>query len=135
MATLRPAIFMNTSTRADLVRFVVLRTQRWGRVVPRIQTVTPSSSVNFDNDGRFVPAVRGQLLVEIFRGTDLPFVEDNRQFRPAFFFGRRVLLTECPSVSTNCFDFDTDELRYAAGFGLSWLSGFGPLTFCSFQSP
>ena len=60
----------------------------------------------------------------------LPFVEDNRQFRPAFFFDAgNVFNTECPTVSTNCFDLSTDELRYSAGFGLSWLSGFGPLTF------
>lgn len=87
---------------------------------------------NFDNDGRYGQPFGGNLLVEFSAEVifPLPFVEDNRQFRPAFFFDAgNVFNTECPSVSTNCFDFDTDELRYAAGFGLSWLSGFGPLTF------
>jgi outer membrane protein insertion porin family len=87
---------------------------------------------NFDNDGRYGQPFGGNLLVEFSAEVifPLPFVEDNRQFRPAFFFDAgNVFNTECPSVSSNCFDFDTDELRYAAGFGLSWLSGFGPLTF------
>ncbi len=87
---------------------------------------------NFDNDGRYGQPFGGNLLVEFSAEVifPLPFVEDNRQFRPAFFFDAgNVFNTECPSVSTNCFDFDTDELRYSAGVGLSWLSGFGPLTF------
>ncbi len=87
---------------------------------------------SFGNDGRYGQPFGGNLLLEFSAELifPLPFVEDNRQFRPAFFFDAgNVFNTECPSVSTNCFDFDTDELRYAAGFGLSWLSGFGPLTF------
>ena len=87
---------------------------------------------SFGRDGRYGQPFGGNLLLEFSAEVifPLPFVEDNRQFRPAFFFDAgNVFNTECPSVSTNCFDFDTDELRYAAGFGLSWLSGFGPLTF------
>ncbi|MBL6813832.1 MAG: outer membrane protein assembly factor BamA, partial [Pseudomonadales bacterium] len=87
---------------------------------------------SFGNDGRYGQPFGGNLLLEFSAEVifPLPFVEDNRQFRPAFFFDAgNVFNTECPAVSTNCFDFDTDELRYAAGFGLSWLSGFGPLTF------
>ncbi len=74
----------------------------------------------------------GNLLVEasaelIF---PLPFVDDNRQFRPAFFIDAgNVFNTECPSVSTQCFDFDVDELRYSVGFGMTWLTGLGPMTF------
>ena len=87
---------------------------------------------SFGRDGRYGQPFGGNLLLEFSAEVifPLPFVEDNRQFRPAFFFDAgNVFNTECPSVSTNCFDFETDELRYAAGFGLSWLSGFGPLTF------
>jgi len=87
---------------------------------------------SFGNDGRYGQPFGGNLLLEFSAEVifPLPFVEDNRQFRPAFFFDAgNVFNTECPAVSINCFDFDTDELRYAAGFGLSWLSGFGPLTF------
>lgn len=87
---------------------------------------------SFDNDGRYGQPFGGNLLLEFSAELifPLPFVEDNRQFRPALFFDvGNVFNTECPTVSTNCFDFSTDELRYSAGFGLSWLSGFGPLTF------
>ena len=87
---------------------------------------------SFDNDGRFGQPFGGNLMLEFSAEVifPLPFVEDNRQFRPAFFFDvGNVFNTECPTVSTNCFDLSTDELRYSAGFGLSWLSGFGPLTF------
>jgi len=84
----------------------------------------------------------GNLLVEgsaelIF---PFPFVEDNRQFRPAFFLDvGNVFNTDCPDVvrlgeltvgpSESCFDFDVDALRYSVGFGVSWLTGLGPMTF------
>lgn len=88
---------------------------------------------NFNgNDGIYGQPFGGNLLVEFSAELifPLPFVEDNRQFRPAFFFDAgNVFNTNCPAVSENCFDFGTDELRYSAGVGLSWLSGFGPLTF------
>ena len=29
----------------------------------------------------------------------------------------------------NCFGIDAGELRYSVGIGVTWLSGFGPLTF------
>lgn len=74
----------------------------------------------------------GNLLVEgaaelIF---PFPFVDDNRQFRPAFFVDvGNAFNTQCPSVAVNCFDFDVDELRYSVGFGMTWLTGLGPMTF------
>ena len=108
-------------------------------------TLGPRSTAPFDENGEQLcfgyrnnggdPCAQpfgGNLLVEFSAELifPLPFVEDNRQFRPAFFFDAgNVFNTECPLVSANCFDFDTDELRYSAGVGLSWLSGFGPLTF------
>ncbi len=79
----------------------------------------------------------GNLLVEataelIF---PMPFVDDNRQFRPALFVDAgNVFNTNCPAVSINCFGFDADNFRYSVGFGVSWLSGMGPLTF-SFAKP
>ena len=74
----------------------------------------------------------GNLLVEA--GAELifpfPFVDDSRQFRPAFFIDAgNVFQTECPSVSENCFDFSIDDLRYSVGFGVTWLTGLGPMTF------
>jgi outer membrane protein insertion porin family len=85
----------------------------------------------FFGDARGDP-LGGNLLIEtsmelIF---PFPFVDDNRQFRPAFFIDvGNVFQTNCPAVSTNCFDFDVDEFRYAVGFGVTWLTGLGPMTF------
>ena len=83
----------------------------------------------FDPDG---DPFGGNLLVEasaeiIF---PLPFVSDTQQFRPVFFIDAgNVFNTSCASVSTNCFDFSTDQIRYSVGFGVTWLTGMGPMTF------
>lgn len=60
----------------------------------------------------------------------MPFVDDDRQFRPVFFldFGN-VFNTQCPRVSDACTAPELSELRYAVGIGLTWLSGLGPLSF------
>ena len=74
----------------------------------------------------------GNLLVEasaeiIF---NLPFVEDNRQFRSVMFVDAgNVFNTNCPEASINCFGFSFDEFRYSVGFGITWLTGMGPMTF------
>ena len=74
----------------------------------------------------------GNLLVEasaeiIF---NLPFVEDNRQFRSVMFVDAgNVFNTKCPDASINCFGFSLDEFRYSVGFGITWLTGMGPMTF------
>ena len=60
----------------------------------------------------------------------LPFVEENRQFRPVIFVdGGNVFNTNCPDVSRNCFGFDINEFRYSVGFGITWLTAMGPMTF------
>ena len=60
----------------------------------------------------------------------LPFVQESTQFRPVLFVDAgNVFNTNCPSVSENCFDFDVDEFRYSVGFGVTWLTGLGPMTF------
>lgn len=82
--------------------------------------------------GRRPDPIGGNLLVEtsvelIF---PFPFVEDSRQFRPAFFIDAgNVFQTNCPSVAETCFDFSLDDLRYSVGFGVTWLTGLGPMTF------
>lgn len=60
----------------------------------------------------------------------LPFIKDQRSVRTAFFadFGN-VFSTSCGSTQLNCSDIDFAELRYSVGFGVTWISGFGPLTF------
>jgi len=60
----------------------------------------------------------------------MPFIKDRSQLRSAFFFDvGNVFNTECGADQVNCFDIDAGELRYSVGIGVTWLSGFGPLTF------
>ncbi len=74
----------------------------------------------------------GNLLLEaslelIF---PLPIIEDQRQVRAVVFFdGGNVFNTNCPNISINCSGFTTDEIRYAGGVGVTWLTGLGPMTF------
>ena len=65
----------------------------------------------------------------------LPFIKDQRSVRSAFFidFGN-VFSTSCGALQANCSDVDLNELRYSFGVGLSWITGFGPLTF-SYAKP
>jgi outer membrane protein insertion porin family len=71
----------------------------------------------------------------LFEGTaeilfPMPFVKDRSQLRSALFFDiGNVFNTDCSSNQINCFDIDAGELRYSVGIGVTWLSGFGPLTF------
>ncbi|MEM9623403.1 MAG: outer membrane protein assembly factor BamA, partial [Pseudomonadota bacterium] len=101
-------------------------------------TLGPRSTPPLDENGnpivfgRRQDTLGGNLLVEgsVELVFPFPFVEDNRQFRPAFFVDvGNVFNTECPSFSENCFDFSVDDLRYSVGFGMTWLTGLGPMTF------
>ena len=102
-------------------------------------TLGPRSTAPLDENGQPIffrdddgDPLGGNLLIEataelIF---PFPFVEDNRQFRPAIFFDvGNVFNTRCAKVAVNCFGFDVDQLRYSVGFGVSWLTGLGPMTF------
>lgn len=95
-------------------------------------TLGPRSTPSpFDFSQDFDP-YGGNLLVEgsveiIF---PLPFIEDNRSFRPVVFFDAgQVFNTNCPNVSVICSGFDLDEMRYSVGVGITWLAGLGPMTF------
>jgi outer membrane protein insertion porin family len=60
----------------------------------------------------------------------LPFVKDQNSLRTAFFMdGGNVFSTTCQSSQLNCYDLDLSQLRYSVGVGLTWITGFGPLTF------
>tara|TARA_R110002072_G_scaffold51389_1_gene137845 strand:- start:31006 stop:33330 length:2325 start_codon:yes stop_codon:yes gene_type:complete len=60
----------------------------------------------------------------------LPFVEDQRQMKSVFFVdGGNVFNTNCLQISTVCRDIDDGELRYTAGFAMTWITGFAPLSF------
>ena len=60
----------------------------------------------------------------------MPFIKDRSSLRSALFFDiGNVFNTNCRSNQVNCFDIEAGELRYSVGVGVTWLSGFGPLTF------
>ncbi|MBK7728094.1 MAG: outer membrane protein assembly factor BamA [Gammaproteobacteria bacterium] len=60
----------------------------------------------------------------------LPFIKDQRSVRSGLFldFGN-VFDTNCKSQQLICSDLDFGELRYSVGFGVTWITGFGPITF------
>ena len=88
---------------------------------------TLSTRVLDDND-----PFGGNLLVQgsaelIF---PLPFVKDQRSLRSVFFLDAgNVFSTNCGVNQVACTNFDAGSLRYSVGFGLNWLTGFGPLSF------
>ena len=60
----------------------------------------------------------------------LPFVKDQRSLRTSLFLDAgNVFSTNCSATQVNCNDVDLNKLSAAAGFGLTWITGFGPLTF------
>lgn len=79
-------------------------------------------------------AIGGNLLAEA--GLELifptPFVEDDRSVRTAFFIDAgNVFDTHRtdPDKDLGAVEITTDEIRYSAGVGLSWLTAIGPLAF------
>ncbi len=60
----------------------------------------------------------------------MPFIKDQRSVRSGLFldFGN-VFDTNCKSQQLICSDLDFGELRYSVGFGVTWITGFGPITF------
>ena len=60
----------------------------------------------------------------------MPFIKDRSSLRSALFLDvGNVFNTNCRENQANCFGIDAGELRYSVGIGVTWLSGFGPLTF------
>ncbi|MCR8923976.1 outer membrane protein assembly factor BamA [Dasania sp. GY-MA-18] len=79
----------------------------------------------------------GNLLVEasVELLFPLPFIKDQSSIRSAFYFDvGNVFSTDCRATQVNCTNFDMDELRYSVGVGMTWITGFGPLTF-SYSKP
>ncbi|WP_444925543.1 outer membrane protein assembly factor BamA [Microbulbifer sp. TRSA002] len=74
----------------------------------------------------------GNILIEgsaevIF---PLPFVKDQRSLQTAFFVDAgNVFDTSCGDTQINCYDVDFGKMNVSAGIGLTWITGFGPLTF------
>ena len=70
--------------------------------------------------------VEGSLQL-IFR---LPFIEDQRSMRSAFFFDfGNVFSDNCKEYQYNCYKPSIDDLRYSYGVGVTWITGFGPMSF------
>ncbi|WP_444933826.1 outer membrane protein assembly factor BamA [Microbulbifer sp. JTAC008] len=86
--------------------------------------------VTFDRDD--ADPFGGNILVEgsaeiIF---PLPFIKDQRSLQTAFFIDAgNVFDTSCGDTQINCYDVDFGKMNVSAGIGLTWITGFGPLTF------
>ncbi len=84
------------------------------------------------NDPTDFNSLGGDVLIE---GTaellfPLPFITDQRSLRTSVFFDfGNVFDTSCSSLVVDCSRPDFKELRYSAGFGLTWITPLGPLTF------
>lgn len=91
-----------------------------------------SGNLVVDTVGDTNDALGGNALIEgsmelLF---PLPFVKDQRSMRTALFLdGGNVFNTNCDAKLDSCYDVSLSELRYSAGFGLTWITGFGPLSF------
>ena len=60
----------------------------------------------------------------------LPMVEDQRSMRTAFFFDfGNVFSMDCRDYQVSCYKPSFEELRYSIGLGLTWITGFGPMSF------
>jgi outer membrane protein insertion porin family len=60
----------------------------------------------------------------------LPMVEDQRSMRSAFFFDfGNVFAMDCRDYQVSCYKPSFEELRYSVGVGLTWITGFGPMSF------
>ncbi len=87
-----------------------------------------ASNVFARNDDPF----GGNVLVEF--GAEvlfpLPFLKDQRTVQSAFFIDAgNVYNTSCGASQLNCYDLDLARMSVSAGIGVTWISGFGPMTF------
>lgn len=60
----------------------------------------------------------------------LPFIKDQNSMRTAFFIDvGNVFSTDCGPYQPGCLNVNIADLRYSFGVGLTWITGFGPLSF------
>ena len=91
----------------------------------------PYASNNQRSRYRDAP-IGGNIKVEgsmqlIFK---LPFIEDQRSMRSAFFFDfGNVFSDNCKDYQINCYKPALEDLRYSYGVGVTWITGFGPMSF------
>ena len=88
-------------------------------------SLIPGADLDPDPIGGNVLLVgRAEMLLPV------PFVEQNRSLQAsAFVDAGNVFDTNCSFEQELCFSPSFDELRYSTGLALTWLSGFGPLSF------
>ena len=99
-----------------------------GDLIPDAPYYNPYANTSYTNR----VSIGGNIKVEgslqlIFR---LPFIEDQRSMRSAFFFDfGNVFSDNCKDYQINCSEPSVDDLRYSYGIGLTWITGFGPMSF------
>ena len=88
-------------------------------------SLIPGADLDPDPIGGNVLLVgRAEMLLPV------PFVEQNRSLQAsAFVDAGNVFDTNCSFEQELCFSPSFDELRYSTGIAMTWLSGFGPLSF------
>ncbi|HSB95301.1 MAG TPA: outer membrane protein assembly factor BamA [Spongiibacteraceae bacterium] len=122
-----PAVIYNTTTGYDANGNAVS-----GYIVdPNPNSPTYGKAVTYIDDRKTDP-LGGNILIT--GSTELlfplPFVKDQRSLRTSLFIDTgNVYSTNCSSGQLNCYNVDLSKLSAAAGFGLTWITGFGPLTF------
>ena len=98
---------------------------------------TPIYNPYANSEYRNRVSIGGNIKVEgslqlIFK---LPFIEDQRSIRTAFFFDfGNVFSDNCKDYQINCYKPSIEDLRYSFGVGATWITGFGPMSF-AFASP
>ena len=99
-----------------------------GDDIPDIPIANPYANSEYRNR----VSIGGNIKIEgsmqlIFK---LPFIEDQRSMRSAFFFDfGNVFSSNCKDYQFNCYDVSIDDMRYSYGVGITWLTGFGPMSF------
>lgn len=127
----------STSAERYGTSFATLQTDGDGKVIgfadlayilnPATGQLVTQNTLNYEAD-----PFGGNVLIE--GGVELlfpaPFVKDQRSVRTALFLDAgNVFSTNCRSSQVACSAVDLGELRYSVGIGLTWITGFGPLTF------
>ncbi len=113
---------------------------------PGVGSSSQSGVVRLCNPGELVSdAVLGSTYTSRTRGAfggnvliqggaeilfPLPFIKDQRSLQTTFFVDAgNVFDTDCGATQLNCYGVDIDHINASVGFGLTWISGFGPMTF------
>lgn len=122
---------------------------------PRATPAEVYTTVQYDNDGNgindslvYVLGDAGQLIAQTIGDDDdpfggnvlvegsaeilfpMPFIKDQRSLQSAFFIDAgSVFDTDCGEGQKNCYDVELSKLSVSAGIGVTWITGFGPLTF------